>query len=305
MRDLEHPIFLIGMPRSGTSIMFAAFSAHRDLSWFSHFMGRFPSLPALGLLGRIPNLFPATRQMVLSNTQTQSAINRLKVGPSEAYAVWSRCCGDKFLYEYLLDVEAKPVERQCVRRRVLNTMRLQGKNRFAAKLTGPGRIGFLSSIFSEPRFINVIRDPRAVVDSLLRVPFWRNTFRYSEPAWRGGLSTEDVAAWQASETPEALAAVQWRAVLRTTQDEARSAADRYIETRYEDFVAHPHEELSRLFAFAGLPHDAAAYRFVDQRLEVRDFSSDWRQRLSASQIETIEAITMPLLGNLGYEADLR
>ena len=88
---------------------------------------------------------------------------------------------------------------------------------FAAKLTGPDRIGFLSSIFAKAVLVKV------------KGAIWRDTFRYYEPAWTGGLSTEDIAAWKRVETPEALAAVQWRAVLRTTREEARSLGDRYRE----------------------------------------------------------------------------
>jgi len=264
-------------------------------------MDRLPFLPGLGALGRIPALIPASRQIVRRHDEARSRVDRIRIGPSEAYAVWARCCGDKFLYDYLLGAKAAPAERRCVRRRVLNTMRLHGKKKFTAKLTGPGRIGFLSSIFSEPRFVNVVRDPRAIVDSLLRVPFWRKTFRYSEPAWKGGLTTEDISDWKRSGTAEALAAVQCRAVLRTTREEAASAPEQYIETRYEDFVARPHEELSRLFGFADLKDDAAAHAFVDE-LGVRDLTAGWQKRLSPFQIETIETITGSLLNDLGYEA---
>lgn len=301
---LECPIFFVGMPRSGTSIIFAGFAAHQDLSWFSQVMDRFPSLPALATLGRVTSLIPTTRQTVSRHTDVQSGLARLKLGPSEGYAIWSRCCDEKFLFEYLLDIRASPAERHCVRQRVHTTMRCHGKKRFAAKLTGPGRIGFLSSIFARPLFINIVRDPRAVVDSLLRVPFWRDTFRYSDPAWKGGLSAEDIADWKRSGTPEALASVQWRAVLRTTREEARAVGDRYIELRYEDFIARPHDELGRLYAFAGLPPDPAASAFVDQRLGLRDLTSEWRRRLSASQLETIEAIAMPISIGLGYEPSL-
>lgn len=297
---LERPIFFIGMPRSGTSIIFAGFAAHRDLGWFSQVMNRFPHVPALALLGRLTTLFPGSRQTVGRHDEARARLSRLKLGPSEAYRIWSQCCGDKFRSEYLLDVRADSAERRCVRTRVRNTMRLHGKKRFAAKLTGPGRIGFLESIFAQPLFVNIVRDPRAVVDSLLRVPFWRDTYRYSEPAWKGGLSAEDVADWKRSGTPEALAAVQWRSVLRTTRAEARALGDRYAELRYEDFVARPRDELDRLFAFAGLPPDAEAGLFVDRRLRVRDLTSEWQQRLSASQVDTIQAIAMPLLTDLGY-----
>jgi hypothetical protein len=301
-RGPQAPIFLIGMPRSGTSIVFGAFAAHEDLGWFSHYMNRFPAVPALALLGRLASLAPGTRKAVPRHGDPRRLVDRMKIAPTEAYGVWSRYCGEKFPLGYLLDVEATPTEARRVRRRVTTTTTLQGKPRFVAKLTGPGRIGYISSIFPDARFVHVIRDPRAVVDSLLRVPFWRDTYRRDQPAWRGGLSEQDVAAWERFGTPEALAAVQWGAVLRHTREEARRRDPRlYTEVRYEDFIAEPHETLTAMFAFADLHDDPGAHRFVDERLAVRDLRAGWRRRLSEEQVAVISTLLSEPMGELGYE----
>jgi hypothetical protein len=279
------------MPRSGTSITFAAFAAHRDLSWFSNYMDRYPRVPGLAALSRLTQATSSTRKTVQRHGEPRGLAGRLRIAPSEAYNVWSRCCGEEFVLDYLLGRQASPRARRRARRRVRNTMRLQGKRRFATKLTGPGRISYLTSIFPDAQFVHVLRDPRAVVGSLMRVPFWRETFRYEQPAWRDGLTAGDLADWKRIGTPEALAAVQYRAVVRTTRAEAQAlSASRYVELEYEEFIEDPHAKLDRLFAFAGLDEGREAHAFVDQRLGLLDRRESWRERLTPAEIEVIEEL---------------
>ena len=42
--DLERPVFMVGMPRSGTTIIYEALALHEDLGWFSSFGVRQPRL---------------------------------------------------------------------------------------------------------------------------------------------------------------------------------------------------------------------------------------------------------------------
>lgn len=280
---------------------FAALAAHRDLGWYSQYMDRFPRLPLTAALNRLVEARASTRKRVFRYGESRTLADRLRIAPSEAYAVWQRCGGERFVYDFLLGVEADAREARCVRRRVRSTLRLQGKSRFAAKLTGPARIGYLTSIFPDARFVHLVRDPRAVIDSLLRVPFWKDTFRLESPAWRGGLGEADLAAWRSRGTPEALAAVEWGAVLRTARQEAeRVAEERYLEVRFEDFLADPHAMLDRLHSFAGLGRDPGAHETLDRRLDVRDPGTGWRGRLSPSQVETIEALLREPMRELGY-----
>ena len=75
-----------------------------------------------------------------------------------------------------------------MRATVAGVLRYHGKARFAAKLTGPARISYVSSIFPEARFVHVVRDGRAVVQSLMKVEFWGARDRMTRPAWENGLT---------------------------------------------------------------------------------------------------------------------
>jgi hypothetical protein len=139
----------------------------------------------------------------------------------------------------------------------------------------------------------------------MRDPFWRQRDRDRKPAWDGGLRQEDLDAWQGlGGSPLALAAVQWRAVVERAREEAADAApDRYVEVRYEDFVADPHRLLDEMYGFCGLAPEPAPHEFVDERLGVRDLRAGWRKRLSAEDVAVIDSATGETMRALGYGAD--
>ena len=110
---------------------------------------------------------------------TAAGIERFRVGPSEAYPVWERYCGERFVYDFMLGVKATPEERERVRRLVGKLLRYQGKLRFATKITGPARIGYLASIFPDAQFVWLVRDGRDFVTSALQ----RGWFDTSRPGF--------------------------------------------------------------------------------------------------------------------------
>jgi omega-hydroxy-beta-dihydromenaquinone-9 sulfotransferase len=297
------PVFFVGMPRSGTTLTFAAFASHPDLAWFSQYLARAPRFPVVTALSRLVDLSWGTRRSVDRQSERRPLLERGRFAPAEAYEVWERCCGRRFRYDFLLGEKATEEERRRTTRMVQKVLRYQGKPRFAAKLTGPGRIAYLTSVFGDARFVHVVRDGRAVVESLMRVGFWKDTDRMREPAWAGGLSEADLARWrQGGGSPVALAAMQWRAVLETTRAEAREhAPDRYAEVRYEDFVRDPHDVVDRLLAFCELRPDPRPHAFIDDpRLRIRDLNEGWRERLVAEDVAALEAETESTLHEFGY-----
>ena len=44
MLNFEKPIFFIGVPRSGTTIIYEQFSKHSDLAWLSNFSAKYPRM---------------------------------------------------------------------------------------------------------------------------------------------------------------------------------------------------------------------------------------------------------------------
>ncbi len=306
-RRIDRPIFFIGMPRSGTTVLFAAFATHPDLAWFSQYTHRFPRFTGLALLSRLPAALPRTRAGVVRSGGSWSIVDRLQINPAESagdeYGIWTYCCGSKMQDSFLVGQLPDARERRLLRNAVAAAQRFGGKRRFATKLTGPPRIGFLQGAFEDALFVHVVRDPRAVVSSLLRVPFWRDTFRLREPAWSGGLAAPDLRAWrEAGESPAALAALEWRAVVEQARAEAAALTPgRYLELAYEDFVADPGAVLDLAFEFAALPPDGRPLEYAAGRVGVRDLTEAWRERLSEDEVKAVEAWAGPALGRYGYE----
>ena len=285
--------------------MFDALCSHPDIGWFSPQMNRLPRFPAVLLLARLADLNDSLRKSINRSDQRRSWTEKLRVGPAESYGVWQHCCGEKFLFDFLLDVESTEAERRCIRRMVAKALRYEGKERFATKITGPARIRYLASIFDDALFVHVVRDGRAVVQSLMKVHFWKGTWRERQPAWRNGLLERHLARWREFErSPLALAAIQWSVVVEGARDEAaRFAPDRYAELRYEDFVADPHRVLDEITAFCGLDRSAKVHEFVDARIEVRDMNFRWAERFDAGEIEMLNELMGDSLASFGYTPD--
>ncbi len=298
----ERPIFFIGMGRSGSTLIFEILAVHPDLAWFTQYLNRAPEHPWLSVLSRLADLGPAFRRRPPGSPVRSPRLERLRIRPAEAYGVWRRYSGKKFLRDYLIGVRATAEERAQLRSLVTKVARYQGKRRLAAKITGPARIEYLTSVFPDAYFVHLVRDGRAVAESLLRRDFWRDTFRMREPAWRNGLSEDELARWrQLGEDPVVLAAIQWRAVVRGARREAESfAPGRYLEVRYEDFVADPGGIVDRIADFCGLRSSARMHRFLEREVCLRDATTTWREALSPRQVELLDELIGDTLRELGY-----
>lgn len=304
----ESPVFMIGMPRSGTSVLSEAISLHKELGWFSNYLNRFPKYPLLSIMDRITNLpyfGTSLRGKKKQDYSINSLVRRLLPYSSEANNVWSKYCGEKFLWEYLIDVTASNEEKQKMQNYVSFVLRCQGKNKFFTKFTGPPRIIYLRSIFPDSYFIHVTRDPRSVVSSLLNVTFWRDGGGLIEPWWKNGLSEEYLELWKCNDkSAVALAALQWRRVLEQTWTEKEVLEKgKYIEIRYEDFLKSPHEHLKLIFEKVGLNDSVEAHKYLTSIGKLKDMNYKYKQRLSMDEIDTIDRIVSVVAKRLDYGND--
>ncbi len=300
---IDRPVFLVGTGRSGTTVVFETLANHPDVGWFSYHLDRLPRLPVLALAARLCDVSPVFRKAVTASDERRPWLERLRDGPSEAYNVWESVCGEKFRYDYLLDRRASEEERAATRSLVGKVLAWEGKSRFAAKVTGPARMGFLLSLFPDARFVNVIRDGRAVVHSLLNVDFWRGSFRESGPAWEGGLREEYRRAWEErGRSPLVLAAVQWRNLVERAREERDAhKPERYVELRYEDFLEDPHGRIDALCEACDLEPAPRIHDFIEHRLRLRREPDRFREALSPEDLETLNDLLGTLLVDLGYE----
>src|SRR5688572_11770568 len=180
----REPIFVVGTGRSGSTVFFDTFTKHPHVAWMSWLADRYSDRIRLHSL--------------LMRLRSNAVVDYLlggHFGPSEAYRFWDHVCpGFSNPYRDLLAEDVTPTSADRVRESVSHIVN-RTRNRFVAKITGWPRVRFLQEIFPQALFIQISRNPCAIVSSLLTVPFW-DGWR-GPPNWRRGpLATDLDVIWR-------------------------------------------------------------------------------------------------------------
>jgi len=283
------PLFIVGCGRSGTTIVYELLCEHPDLAWFSNYAERWPVFPQLEALTRLRDLGAIRRSP-----------SRFVPLPVEGHALWNRCGPQDARHRNApltgADVDAEHAQR--VRDFVATHVRYHRGRRFINKNTrNSRRVFYLDAIFPDAMFLHVIRDPRAVVASLLAVHWWPDL-----PLWWSEDRTPRALAADGSK-PEAVAAEHWvRSVERLLADARRLPSSRNLEIRYEAFTESPEAVLSSICAFAGLsssPRLAGSAR----RRTVTSQNVKYKSQFGDEELRTVERIVAPLATRLGYRVE--
>lgn len=303
--DVRKPIFMVGMPRSGTTVISEAISLHPELAWVSNYVGRLPGLPVVSIIDRIVNGNRYGWWLRGKKNQAGtlgSYMKRFLPHTDESYGIWRRCCGEKFLSEYLIDTAATASEKRCIERYIGRILRWQNRERFFTKFTGPPRIGYLESMFPDAYFVHVVRDPRAVAASLKKVEFWQRGGGLERPWWTEGFPDEYRKVWQASDHQEmVLAALQWKWIIELTWSEAAKIPEgHYLEVKYEDFIEQPKELLSAVFDKLGLMYAKAPFKYLERHGQLSNMNDKYKQVLDEGEIAEVESVTFPVATEAGY-----
>jgi hypothetical protein len=287
-------VFVIGTGRCGSSLLHEIMARHPDVGFVSNIDDRLGGLDLAGrwnqaIYRRVPNRFTEK--------------GRLRYAPSEAYNVLDKQVSP-ILSAPSRDLLAEDVTpwlaarlRQFFERRA----EAQGHAVFLHKFTGWPRSGFLHEVFPEARFINVVRDGRAVANSLLQMDWWSG-YRGPEGWSLGPLDAERQRLWdEAGRSYVVLAGLEWD-IMMDAYDAARPhiPSGLWLEVRYEDVLADPRAQLGRMLEFSGLtwtPEFEAAfarYSFASGRSEA------FRKDLGPHALAALEPVIARHLVAQGY-----
>lgn len=180
---------------------------------------------------------------------------RFRFAPSEAYRVLEREVSP-VLVDPVRDLVAADATPWLAGRMQDFVARRAARLRsevFLHKFTGWPRTGFLRACFPESTIIEIVRDPRAVANSWLQMPWWHGHRGPGE--WHfGPLTEEQQELWERHDRSfPVLAALAWR-LLMDASDRARAEVppERWLTVRYEDIVADPRGRIGELLAHLGL-----------------------------------------------------
>lgn len=290
--DKEHvaPIFMVGSGRSGSSVFHDILSHHPHIAWLSEICNRYPKRPwANKLIVR------------LSHASLVGQLVRRRFGPGECYSFWEYYArGFRTPFRDLLAEDATE-KQQVALRQALTRAHASDRDKLLVKLTGWPRIGFLRKIFPGAKFIHLVRDGRAVANSLLSVDWW---WGWRGPGnWRfGDLGELDRSDWERNrQSFVALAGIEWKLILAAVeQARASLAPDTFLQIRYEDLCADPVAVVHRAMEFFNVPRSATFERHVSNRNLVNR-NDKWKQHLTEGQQQVLMDVIGPQLLRYGYE----
>ncbi|MEA2506374.1 MAG: hypothetical protein QOH48_992 [Actinomycetota bacterium] len=272
------PVFIVGMGRSGTTMLRLLLHRHRDLAVLSETsFGAFVWERRCG--------FPMVDPIEPYRTRLlNSFVRRLHSEDMEDLQLdWG---------EYRRKVLAGP---NSLNRflRILGEMWAQelGKTRWGEKT--PTHVHYLPTfhkMWPKMTALNTVRDPRAVAASWIKTGF--------------------------SKVPDPVAvAVEWRRSVRAAETAARKAA--VLTVRYEDLVEQPESVLRKVCAHSSLKYEDELLEFheatdksaphlqwmqnLNQSLSTGNVDK-WKEQLSTEEVFYIEFVAGSALEEYGYEA---
>ncbi len=190
---------------------------------------------------------------------------------------------------------------RTVYRRALGRRRLWGVRRLAEKC--PRHVfvlPFLGGAFPAARFIHVLRDGRAVVNSLVKTG-WLGRGPAGADGSRARYWVPALLREEFERTTDAgRASLAWDLHVRAGLAGRRFGPRRYVEIRYEDMLAEPERSAADLLRFAGLALDPAVGRFLDGVR--RERTAAWQRELAPADRTHVETAAGALLQTLGYGA---
>lgn len=263
IKKVTKPVFIVGSPRSGTTLLYQILCSHRDLSFFTYNILR----AGVYRRGRILGY----RKEFLGRIQNLIHRDDLSVQPHEAPECWSKYLGT---YDYLTESDCTE-EMVYHYTQVISTVQVIFRRpRFVNK--NPQhctRVRLLNQIFPDAKFIHITRYGPAVASSIL---YLCSNFP-STNSYFSGIREKIFPLLGDRNYLETIPETQRyqlaRDILVSKAREARTfGSDRYYEISYEDLVSEPRLKINEILDFCELQryHD-----FEDGLPEVRNENIKW------------------------------
>lgn len=278
--SLVEPIFIIGHPRSGTTLLQCMLSAHSRLF----------SLPETHFFSEVMRKIARPADEVLSTDEIRLVFEYLHETmaiENDVFEEFRQRSGGhgitgQDIFEFVIEKFRPASDTTCSLRVVEKT---------------PMHAMFVSSIgeiYPDAKFIHIVRDPRDVISSTMKLPMCRSRW---------------VPAYTRS----------WNEVQLNVENAMESMPEAIFTLRYEDLVSDPSDILQRICEFLSIEYEPEmlgkfsgeyeknTLRGVENwKCDVRsgriiNHAERWRTRISAGEAWLIEVETRYFMKVYGYE----
>lgn len=268
--------FVVGFPRSGTTLVRAVLDAHPDCA-VPYEGGFIVKLAAARTDYERPEGFDVAR-----------FVHDLRgFGP---FGYWALSPDD--VRDDLADPPVGGVA-DAIRRLYALYGRRQGKSRFADKTPGNLlELETLSELFAEARFVHVIRDGRDAALSLVQAPFGTPRLLEAAILWRSWLAAGRAVGARLG--PGQYLEVRYEELVSDFEAVVRAIAD---------FIQLPFDPCMLRYADRAPELMDGRLGYPEQHQRLREQPSkrrDWRSEMSAANARAFELLAGDMLAELGY-----
>ncbi len=248
------PLFILGAPGSGTSLLYRALCLHPRAAWISNYNRRLAALPQVAMLNRLGHgaldvrrqaWFGEDGENVQHSGQRRALRVRAVPRPVEGEPLFQR---RRVLAD--LDDGIPDAEQLMLRTDLARLTRAAGGGVLVSKRLGHNRrIALLAEIFPDSKFLVMSRDGRAVARSLLAADWWPRAHIW----WWGGTPAD----WaKDGGDPTELAAEHWVHEVQAIDEGLTGLSSRRVlRVSYESLLRSPLDVLTGTAVFGGLGVD--------------------------------------------------
>lgn len=290
------PVFILGPGRSGTTLLYKLLALQHDVGYVSNFDARSPRWFPSPLLNRMTACHYQLKKWAWfsgsgdANMPRRSWAKKLVPTPSEGEPIYRRSgITTREYYEPLSAEIAKRLRTEFIR-----LQSLQYSDVILSKRTANNRrILGIASAFPEALYILVVRDGRAVAESLRTVNWWDN----HKVWWANDQTPSEIN--RSGVTMLSIAARNWVEEVRTIREGLNVLEERQVKTiRYEVFLNDPLSCLRDVLEFLGLD-SCVEYERIVQTLSLGPRPEAWH-RWKKCELDEVMQIQQQTLSSLGY-----
>ena len=263
---MNKSIILFGTGRSGTTILMDSLFRHKDVAYLPNYLNYRPQWLWLNYLR---NLHDNQNYRVLKKRNKSFAhqiINPLISKPVEGYSIWKYILPKNFNFSrnYLSDFDISEIEKAKVNRYFESLVSLQNRSRLALKITGPGRLKFLSELLPEAKFIWLKRDFIPTLSSFLKVEFYENR-KTNELWWKSEAVERKLNEFpEIKEDPILFTAFQLHEIIKDIEYTIQHLNLNVFTVNYEDFTKNPDKTIKDISSFCKLQTDQDCLSFLGE-----------------------------------------
>jgi hypothetical protein len=306
---VDRPVFILSLPRSGSSMLQDILCSHPEAAFITNMMYHFPTcMCAAERFRRSAALHVRGERYLGDSVMVECGTPADPVG---TWSAWLRLNPYDLDYRELRLADVAPADAERIRTDIRRVLWCFGPppRRFVCKTPAllPHAL-LLAELFPDARFLHLVRDPRPNANSMLKLHRLTEEQRLRIRRRHGRRMRLDRPLVPYPRLPrlreyvERFGADDIRTPAHLWDDAARYMAERrtrlpsWHEVRYEDLVARPRESLEAILEFCGLAGPPAGTSFWERVGQVGQI----RHRNDYGAYEEVAAICRETMSWHGY-----